>query len=153
MDDRERTMVWRRPDTPGAASTPETGRDEKPNEPTRAGEPVVNLNQPASGYPYMPAPTPLQRAVWRAQRIIYYIFGIVQAFILIRFILKLLAANAGSTFTQVIYNVSWVFVFPFYGVVPNYTAGGSVLEWYSLVAVVVYALVSVALAKLIGLLL
>ncbi|MFI5267141.1 MAG: hypothetical protein ACHQ7M_07170 [Chloroflexota bacterium] len=127
--------------------------DDRLSEPVRAGEPVVNLNQPSSGYPSTPvAPTATQLAVWRAQRVIYYVFGIIQAFILIRFILKLLAANPSSAFTQIIYNVSWVFVFPFNGVVPNFAIGGTVFEWFSLIALAVYALITVALAKLIGLL-
>ena len=122
-------------------------------EPVQPGDANVNVNQPAAAFPYPAvAPTATQLAVLRAQRIIYYIFGIIQALILIRFILKLLAANPGSPFTQIIYNVSWVFVFPFNGVVPNFTAGGTVFEWFSLIALVVYALISLALAKLIGLL-
>jgi hypothetical protein len=150
--DSDRTVVWRRPQAPvGTAYSPEDGGVLR--EPVRAGDPVVNVNQPSSGYPAAPVvPTATQLAVWRAQRIIYYIFGIIQAFILIRFILKLLAANTSSAFTQIIYNVSWVFVFPFNGVVPNFTVGGAVFEWFSLIALVVYALISVALAKLIGLL-
>lgn len=147
-DERERTLVWRRPP---AADQPTL--DNVRREPVQASDAHVNVNQPSTGYAYQPAaPTATQLAVWRAQRIIYYIFGIIQAFILIRFILKLLAANPSSTFTQIIYNISWVFVFPFNGVVPNYTVGGTVIEWFSLIALVVYALVSVALAKLVGLL-
>jgi len=147
-DERERTLVWRRP--PAAdPSTPNMLR----REPVQAGDAQVNVNQPSPSYPYRPAaPTATQLAVWRAQRIIYYIFGVIQAFIIIRFILKLLAANPSSTFTQIIYNISWVFVFPFNGVVPNYTVGGTVIEWFSLIALIVYALISVALTKLVGLL-
>ncbi|HVA25132.1 MAG TPA: hypothetical protein VMW62_12160 [Chloroflexota bacterium] len=127
--------------------------EDRLREPVQAGDPVVNVNQPSSGVAYGAAvPTAAQLAVWRAQRIVYYVFGVIQAFILIRFILKVLAANPSSPFTQIIYNVSWVFVFPFNGVVPNYTAGATVFEWFSLIALVVYALISVALAKLIGLL-
>lgn len=148
-DERERTLVWRRPP---AADQPTL--DNVRREPVQASDAHVNVNQPSAGYPYHPAaPSATQLAVWRAQRIIYYIFGIIQAFILIRFILKLLAANPSSTFTQIIYNISWVFAFPFYGVVPSYTVGSSVWEWFALIAIVVYALVSIALAKLIGLLL
>ena len=156
MDDTERTLVWRRPRAvAGAVQTPdgEIVPDDRLREPVRAGNPIVNVNQPSSGYASKPAaPTATQLAVWRAQRIVYYVFGIIQAFILIRFILKLLAANPSSPFTQIIYNVSWVFVFPFNGVVPNFTVGGTVFEWFSLIALVVYALISVGLAKLIGLL-
>ena len=148
-DERDRTLVWRRPPAADQAT-----RDNVQREPVQASDAHVNVNQPAAGYPHPPAaPSVTQLAVWRAQRIIYYIFGIIQAFILIRFILKLLAANPSSTFTQIIYNISWVFVFPFNGVVPNVTLGGAVIEWFSLIALIVYALISVALAKLVGLLL
>lgn len=149
MDDTERTLVWRRP--PAAADA--TSTDNRLSEPVPAGDPAVNVNQPSSGYPIARAvPTAAQLAVWRAQRIIYYVFGVIQAFILIRFVLKLVAANPSSPFTQIIYNTSWVFVFPFNAVVPNNTVGGTVFEWFSLIALVVYALVSIGLAKLIGLL-
>jgi len=156
MDDpeRERTVVWRRPNTGPVASDPVVAPGARLQEPVRTGETSVNVNQP--GYPpygYAPGPTATQVAVWRAQRIIYYVFGVVQAFIAIRFVLKLLAANPASAFTQIIYNVSWVFVFPFNGVVPNTASGSSVLEWFSIIAIVVYALVAVGLAKLISLLL
>jgi hypothetical protein len=152
MDDpeRERTMVWRRPNSGTVASDP---AGERLREPVRTGETSVNVNQPGyGGYPRA-GPTATQLAVWRAQRIIYYVCGVVQAFIAIRFILKLLAANPASPFTQIIYNVSWVFVFPFNGVVPDTTSASSVLEWFSIIAIVVYALVAVGLGKLIGLLL
>jgi hypothetical protein len=155
LDDTDRTVVWRRRETP-------VGREPLPGdpvvEPVRAGDPTVNVNQPTSAYQPAPTyapvvgPTATQLAVWRAQRIIYYIFGVIEAIILIRFILKLLAANTGSAFTQIVYNVSWVFVFPFNGVVPNFSSGGTVFEWFSLIALVVYALVSLGLARLIALL-
>ena len=154
--DRERTLVWRRPATSTVASSPDVGPSARLHEPVRAGDTAVNVNQPqAYSYPAAAAvgPTATQLAVWRAQRIIYYVFGVIQAFIAIRFILKLLDANPSSAFTQIIYNISWVFVFPFNGVVPNTSGGGSVLEWFSIVAIVVYALIAIGLAKLLALLL
>lgn len=153
--DRDRTLVWRRPATGTVESSPETSPASRLREPVRTGDSYANVSQPAqSGYGYRaPVPTATQLAVWRAQRIIYYVFGVIQAFIAIRFILKLLAANTQSPFVQIVYNISWVFVFAFNGVVPNTVSGGSVFEWFSLVALVVYALISFGLAKLIGLLL
>lgn len=150
MDERERTLVWRRPP---AETVPETGPGARLREPVQSGDAAVNVNQPGYGYRGPVGPTAAQLAVWRVQRMIYYVFGVVQAFIAIRFILKLLAANPSSPFTQIIYNISWVFVFAFNGVVPDTASGSSVLEWFSIVAIVVYALVAVGLAKLIGLLL
>lgn len=114
---------------------------------------MVNVNQPTPYYAAAATPSATQLAVWRAQRIIYYVIGVVQAFIAIRFILKLLGANPTSMFTQLIYNISWVFVFPFNGVVPDTTSGSLTIEWFSLIAMVVYSLVGVGLAKLLSLLL
>ena len=153
MDEEERTVVWRRP--PAVADRTYVEASEgRLREPVHAGD-SVNVNQPSAGHAYVApvAPTATQLAVWRAQRIIYYIFGVIEAFIAVRFILKLLDANPSSAFTQVIYNISWVFVFPFNNVVPNTVSGGSVFEWFSLIAIVVYALVSMGLAKLIALVL
>jgi len=155
MDDPERTRVWRRP--PAGNSTIQ--RTDEPaggrlSEPVRTGDTIANVNLPTPT-PYVPppAPTVTQLAVWRAQRIIYYVFGVVEAFIAIRFILRMLNANPASAFTQIVYNISWVFVFPFNGVVPNTASGGYVFEWFSLIAIIVYALASVALARLLALLL
>jgi hypothetical protein len=150
-DDPDRTLVWR-PAGSSATSRPPDTTGERLREPVRAGDTTTNVNQPSSGWRPPIAPTATQLAVWRAQRIIYYVFGIIQAFIAVRFILKLLSANPTSPFTQFIYNISWVFVFPFNGVVPDTVVSGSVFEWFTLISLVVYALVSVALAKLIGLL-
>ena len=153
MDDPERTRLWRRPQPGSTIPWPEEGVGDRLREPVRAGDTVANVNQ--SGLAYVPPtpPTVTQLAVWRAQRVIYYVFGVVQAFIAIRFILKMLNANPASAFTQIIYNISWVFAFPFSGVVPNTASDGYVFEWFSLIAIIIYALVSIALAKLLALLL
>ena len=84
-----------------------------------------------------------------AQRIIYYIAGIIITLLILRMALLLLAANQGSPFVDFIYALSGVFAWPFFGVFnyePSY--GQSVFEISSLVAIVVYGLVAVGLAKL-----
>ena len=154
MEDTDRTVVWRRPaPTVDETHTAHVHGEQRVVEPVHDG-PVTNVNAPttpSSGYVNV-GPTATQVAVWRTQRIIYYVFGVVEAFIAIRFILKLLGANPASTFTQIIYNISWVFVFPFNNVVPSFTAGSTVFEWFSLIALVVYVLISAGLAKLVALL-
>src|SRR5579884_3673890 len=154
MDDPDRTVVRRRP---GAAAettrtTTETVSNGRIVEPVREQGSVVNVNANRGPGRVHVAPTATQLAVWRAQRVIYYIFGVIEAFIAIRFILKMLNANPASAFTQVIYTISWVFVFPFNGVVPNTAADGYVFEWFSVIAIIIYALVSIGLAKLLALL-
>jgi hypothetical protein len=154
MDEEERTLVWRRPPAANVAERmPAERNDSRLREPMQASDPIVNVNQPSNSYATTVAPTATQLAVWRAQRIIYYIFGVIETFVAIRFVLKLLDANSASAFTQVIYNISWVFAFPFNNVVPNTVSGGSVFEWFSLIAIIVYGLISVGLAKLISLIL
>lgn len=84
-----------------------------------------------------------------AQRLIYYIAGIIIALLALRIILLLLAANQGSPFVDFIYGLSGFFAWPFYGIFsyqPTY--GHSTLEISSVVAIIVYALIASGLAKL-----
>ena len=132
------------------ADNPEPDALGRRHEPVRAGDIAANVNQ-RPRYVYGLTASPVRVAVWRAQRVIYYVFGVVEAFIAIRFMLRVLSANLTSPFTQWIYNISWVFVFPFSGVVPDTVAGGSTIEWFALIGLIIYALVSVALAALVAL--
>ena len=85
-------------------------------------------------------------------RIIYFVFGVIIAFIVLRFIFLLLGANADNTFVSFIYSVSGAFVAPFYGIF-NITPkmGASVFDISSIVAIVVYALIAWALVSLVTL--
>ena len=153
--DPDRTVVWRRP-APGSVSDPPPLEAGRRVEPVQPDSPVVNVNQPANGprytTPYV-APSPMRVAVWRAQKVVYYIAGLIEALIAIRFILKVIAANPTNPFTVGVYNVSWIFDFPFSGIVPNVNVGGgSIIEVFSLIAIVVYILASLAVAKLLELL-
>ncbi|MDN5275066.1 MAG: Membrane protein involved in colicin uptake [Candidatus Saccharibacteria bacterium] len=86
------------------------------------------------------------------QRIIYYVAGVIVALLVFRIVLLLLAANQGSPFVDFIYGVSGFFAWPFYGVFSYQPAyGQSIFEISSVVAVLVYALVAVGLAKLLTL--
>lgn len=84
-----------------------------------------------------------------AQRIIWYIAGVIIAFLAARIILLLLAANQGSGFVDFIYSVGGFFAAPFYGIF-NYTPhyGKFYFEISSVVAIIVYALIAWGLAAL-----
>jgi YGGT family len=84
---------------------------------------------------------------------IYLIFGIVEAVLVIRFVLKLLGANAEAGFASLIYRISAPLVVPFGGLFGTPQLNGMVLELESIVAIVVYGLVAWGLAKLAWLLL
>jgi hypothetical protein len=87
-----------------------------------------------------------------AARVIYFIFGVIIAFVLLRMILLLLAANQANAFVDFVYSVSGIFVAPFFGMfgyTPTY--GASVFEISSLVAVVIYILLCWGLVTLVTL--
>jgi len=86
--------------------------------------------------------------LWRAKRIIYFIFGAIEALLAVRFVLLALGANEVSGFVRLIYGLSQPFVLPFQGIFGEPTLGASVIEWASLVGIIVYALVAYGLARL-----
>ena len=84
-----------------------------------------------------------------AQRVVWYVVGVILALVAIRVVLLLLGANRENAFVDFIYGLSGVFAAPFYGIFsyePSY--GISTLEISSLVAMAVYALVGWGIAKL-----
>ena len=86
------------------------------------------------------------------RRVIYYITGVIVALLIMRLLLLLLSANQGSPFVDFIYGVSGVFASPFYGIFSYQPAyGQSVFEVSTLVAIAVYILVGVGIAKLLSL--
>lgn len=93
-------------------------------------------------------PTPTAR-IYHREQIVYFIFGIIEALIIIRVILRLLAANPDAAFTSLIYTLSAPFIAPFEGVFPTPHSSGSVLELSSLLAVIVYALLAFLIARMI----
>lgn len=83
-----------------------------------------------------------------AKRIVYYIGGVIIAIIALRFLFLLLGANRGSGFVDFIYDLSSIFVAPFVGIFGEPTFGVSYVETSSIVAIVVYALITVGIGKL-----
>lgn len=90
---------------------------------------------------------------FRARRIIYYIFGILEVLFAFRFIFKILGANSQGTFVSIIYSITRWFLTPFTGIFRMAITDGietkSVLEPTLLIAMVVYALLAFAIVKLI----
>jgi len=88
-------------------------------------------------------------AAQRVVQLVYWVFGLIEGLILIRFILKALGANPSAGFAQFIYGITAPLVTPFYGLFGNPSAQGSVLELHSIVALIVYALLAWLIAKLV----
>lgn len=86
--------------------------------------------------------------LFRITQAVWYILYIVEGLLVIRFALKLFQANAEAIFTSFIYTVSNVLVFPFAAVFRDSSMESSVFEWTTLLAMLVYWLLAVAIVKL-----
>lgn len=81
-------------------------------------------------------------------RFVWFVLGIVNALLAIRFILRALAANPAAGFTNFIYNITHPLVAPFLGVIRSTTSGGAVIEWSTILAMIIYWLLAWAIASL-----
>lgn len=94
-----------------------------------------------------------RRAAWRLQQILYTILLVIEGLLLIRFVLKLLAANPGAGFSSLVYSVTEPLVQPFFGLFGTPAgANGTVLELNTIIALIVYPLIFWVLGRLVSLL-
>jgi uncharacterized membrane protein len=84
-----------------------------------------------------------------AQRVVWYIVGVIIVLLVLRVVMLMLGANQSAGFVSFIYSFTEVFAAPFAGIfgTPSYN-GQFFLDSASLVAIVVYGLVGWGLAKL-----
>jgi len=87
---------------------------------------------------------------WRAVQFVYLVFGVIEGLLLIRLVLKLLGANPHAAFSNWIYNVTDVFLGPFKNILPTIGNEQSLLEMSVVLAILVYALLGWAIARLVA---
>lgn len=122
----------------------------EPTQPVEPVEPVARVRPAAYVRERAAVPTATVSPVWRLAQLVYVIAGIVITLIILRVILKALAANAGAGFTSFIYGLTAPLVAPFQGIFATpQSSNGSVFELSSIVAIIVYALVAWAVVRLI----
>jgi hypothetical protein len=85
----------------------------------------------------------------RITQVLWTLFGFLEALIGIRIVLKLIGANFGAFFTQVIYGITDIFLWPFAGITPDPGVGAFQLEISSIIGVIVYGLIAWGLIRLI----
>jgi hypothetical protein len=90
-----------------------------------------------------------ENEIYRINGVVWLLFGILEAFIGLRVLLKLFGADPDNAFATFIYRVSRMFVWPFFGLVDEPVADGSVLEISSLIAMLVYLLIAWGITRLI----
>ncbi len=132
-----------------------TNKDREVQEVTTVSEPTtqqvikrtkVVTPQVSTGSPQKEYQT--KKAIFRTYQVIWYILGVIEVLLAFRILLKLLGANTYSGFTSFIYAISNPFAMPFAGILGVTGISISVLEWSSLIAMAVYAVVAYGIVEL-----
>ncbi|OGH69643.1 MAG: hypothetical protein A2754_04300 [Candidatus Magasanikbacteria bacterium RIFCSPHIGHO2_01_FULL_47_8] len=92
--------------------------------------------------------SPSTKPLYRGTQIVWYLVGIIEVLLAFRFLLKLFSANAGAGFTAFIYTVTQPLTIPFSSVFGMSRVEGSLFEWTTLLAAVVYGLIGWGITKL-----
>jgi hypothetical protein len=88
------------------------------------------------------------RLRFRGSQIVWYLLGVIEILLLLRFVLKFVGANASAGFTQFIYTISSPFAGSFMNVVNPSQVGKSIFDWSIILAMIIYALVAWGIVKL-----
>ena len=106
---------------------------------TRTENVAVNTEPPQKSFEK-------KKVIFRTHQIIWYILGFVEILLGFRMALKALGANPGSGFASFIYTLSDPLALPFQGIFNTSISAGSIFEWSTLVAALVYALIAYGIA-------
>lgn len=87
----------------------------------------------------------------KAEMIVRFLFGVLLSVLAIRFVFALLGADQTNAFANFIYQLSYPFVAPFFGIFGyTFKYGVSRFEFETLVAMAIYALVGYGVSKLVS---
>jgi hypothetical protein len=92
--------------------------------------------------------SPSTKPLYRGTQVVWYIVGLIEVLLLFRFLLKLLAANPTAGFSNFIYSITLPMVLPFSTVFPRARLEGSIFEWTTLLAMLVYWLIGWGIVKI-----
>jgi uncharacterized protein YggT (Ycf19 family) len=107
--------------------------------------PAVSVTEYASAPSYT-----LDRGLGRFLRISWFLLGLLEAMLALRFLLSLLGANERNEFAAAVYGLTGPFVAPFRTLFGAPASAGAVFELHTLVAMLVIFLVWWAAVKTIG---
>lgn len=92
--------------------------------------------------------SPSTKPLYRGTQIVWYLLGILEVLLAFRFVLKLMGANPEAGFTSFIYGVTYIFTAPFLSVFRMTKVAGSIFEWTTILAMLVYWLIAFGIIKL-----
>ena len=84
---------------------------------------------------------------FKAIQLVWLVFGVIEVLIALRIALMLIGANPNSPIVALIYGITYLFLFPFNGLIGSPTVGNMVLEISSMFAMVVYGLIAFAVDR------
>jgi hypothetical protein len=88
------------------------------------------------------------KPAYRATQVVWYVAGLIEVVLGLRFILRLIGANPAAGFVDFVYGLSAPFVAPFNNIVHNARIEGSVFDWNTLIAMAVYWIAAWAIVRL-----
>ena len=88
------------------------------------------------------------KPLYRGTQIVWYILGLIEVVLAFRFLLKLFGANPTAGFSKFIYTISYPFAAPFVSVFGLTQVQGSIFEWTTILAMLVFALVGWGIVKI-----
>ena len=92
--------------------------------------------------------SPTTKPLFKGTQTVWYLLSILEVLLVFRFVLKLMGANPEAGFTSFIYALTWPFTAPFLAVFPRTIIEGSIFEWTTLLAMLVYWLVAIGIIRL-----
>jgi uncharacterized protein YggT (Ycf19 family) len=92
-----------------------------------------------------------RQVVYKVTQFVWLLFGLLEALIGFRILLKIIGANPQSWFAAFVYQLSDVFLWPFQGIIADPGVQGFVFEISSVIALFVYAFVGWAIVRVIWL--
>jgi hypothetical protein len=92
-----------------------------------------------------------KKSTFPFDQIIWYVTGVVQVLLAIRFIFKMLGANTVG-FVEFAYSITDPLAVPFIGIFNVSTSGKYIIEWSTIIAMIVYFLIAHGIVKLLKIL-
>lgn len=89
-----------------------------------------------------------KKKIFRFYQVIWYLLVLLEVLLIFRAVFKVIGASPYSGFVGLIYSITDILVIPFQGIVRSPQSGSSTLEWASVFAGVVYALIAWGLVYL-----
>jgi hypothetical protein len=132
----------------------ETARRTYDDASTRTEGTVVNVDGPGTEIPPHEhvEPSAGLLAVRKVQQVVWYFFSLLETLLALRFTLLALGANPANPFFDALLTATSPLVQPFANLLQTQRVEGSTLEYSTIVAMVIYLLLAIAIARLLELL-